>query len=184
MPSYNVPFSSQYADIGHHEWRARGCGIASLKMLFDYWHSLDANNKTTSLDELLQSGLSAKAYVEGVGWHHRGLAELGKAFGYGDSYNVDLAPNGPNPKTPEEAWAELAKELESGPVMASVWRHLDPTPSGGHIVLVCGWDGELVAIADPMEMTAAEGVKMMALRSFLHLYKQRHIVVRLASSGR
>ena len=67
---FDVPFVSQYADLGRHEWRARGCGIASLKMVLDFYgtHIL--------LEELLSVGLELGAYREGIGWSHGGLVSI------------------------------------------------------------------------------------------------------------
>jgi hypothetical protein len=174
---HEIRFISQYADIGDHEWRARGCGVASLKMVMDFWSRSPVAARTATLDELLRAGVTGGAYMESIGWHHRGLANIAGGYGYKDIYNVDLAPRSPTPKEPMEAWRMMLKELRSGPVLASVWRHLDP-PAGGHILVVHGWDGELVSIADPMEMTAKEGFKLLALKPFLRYFKNRYIVIR------
>jgi hypothetical protein len=173
----DVPFSSQYADLGDHEWRARGCGVASLKMMMDFWHGRNAANRTASLDELLRAGLAIGAHMKDIGWTHRGLVELAKQYGY-EGYNMDLAPQSPNPKTLDQAWTSLVHELERGPVMVSVWRYFEPEPHGGHMVVVTGWDGQLVALNDPIEMSEREGRKLLALESFLHAFKQRYVVIR------
>jgi hypothetical protein len=176
-PAYDVPFSSQYADLGHHEWRARGCGIASLKMVMDFWHAQNSANKTIPLDDLLQAGLAMNAYIPDVGWSHRGLAALAQQYGY-EAYNVDVAPNSPTPKTKQEAWNMLVAELERGPLLVSVFSRFDPESRSGHIITMTGWDGHLVAFNDPVEMDAWEGKKLLALRTFLPAFKQRFIVVR------
>lgn len=165
MPAYDVPFSSQYTDLGHHEWRARGCGIASLKMVMDFWHAQNAAKQTVSLDELLQAGLARGAYLEHVGWKHRGLAELAQHYGY-EAYNVEGA-----------SWEMLLAELERGPVLASVFSRFDPSSRDGHIIAVTGWDGALVAFNDPIKLDAREGKKLLALQTFLPAFKQRYIVI-------
>jgi hypothetical protein len=177
MLSHDVPFSSQYADLGHHEWRARGCGIASLKMVMDFWHARNPNNRTVPLDELLQMGLAQGAHIKNVGWSHRGLAQLAQHYGY-VAHNVDVAPNSPTPKTQQEAWSMLLADLAQGPMLTSVFSRFDPTSRDGHIIVVTGWDGALVAFNDPVEMDAWEGKKLLALQTFLPAFKQRFIVVR------
>ncbi len=176
MPQYTVPFLSQYADLGHHEWRARGCGITALKMVMDYWHGVDARNQAISLDELLSEGLASQAYREGVGWTHRGLAELAQSHGY-ESFNVDFAPQGKTPKALDEAWSMLVVELERGPVLASVYAGMDPNRGGGHIVVVTGFHDGMVLFNDPEEMAPREGQKSIALEAFLLAFKRRYIVV-------
>jgi hypothetical protein len=179
---YSVPYVSQYADIGDHEWRSRGCGIASLKMVMDFWHARDRRNRTAPLPELLGVGLDAGAYREGVGWLHRGLVAVATTYGY-DGSNKDWADNGPTPKTADAAWDALAEALAHGPLLASVWSGLDPARGGGHIVVVDGWDGQLVSLADPEEMSEREGRKLMARAPFLKGFKKRAIIVRPKGSA-
>lgn len=170
MTHYDVPFTSQFADLGDHQWRARGCGIAALKMVMDFW------GNAPSLDELLREGLVAGAYREGIGWSHRGLAMVAQAHGYQAS-NVDVAPASPTPETADQAWQMLIGELERGPVLVSVWRSLDPQPHGGHIVVLTGWDGTLVSFNDPIERSASEGQKVLVREVFMRLFKQRWIII-------
>jgi hypothetical protein len=173
MSQYEVPFFSQYSDIGNHEWRARGCGVAAVKMVMDFY----THEGTPSLEELLRTGLEHGAYREGIGWTHRGLVELARHYGYA-AHNVDVAPTSPTPATPHEAFTLLLAELANGPVLASVWRQIDPQPSGGHIVVVTGWDGELIAFNDPIELSRSEGHKLLAREAFMRYFKQRFIVIR------
>ncbi|MEK9208945.1 MAG: C39 family peptidase [Patescibacteria group bacterium] len=176
MPSYRVPFSSQYTDLGHHEWRARGCGITALKMVMDYWHGLNAVHRTATLEEVLAQGLRNGAYLPGVGWSHKGLVEVARHFGY-TGFNVDYAPNGPTPKSLSEAWDLLVKEIESGPILVSVFAGLDPYRKGGHIVVLTGAHDGLVFLNDPEEMSEREGRKALALKAFLPAFKRRYIVI-------
>ncbi len=177
MLRYDVPFVSQYTDLGAHEWRARGCAVASLKMVMDYWHARDAANCTApTLDALLREGLAIGAHPDDRGWAHRGLVALARAYGY-DSYNVDVAPQSPTPETAEAAWHALLADLARGPVLVSVYAHFDPAAGGGHIVVVTGWDGELVAYSDPEELTEREGRKLLAREAFLRAFKRRWIAV-------
>lgn len=177
MPLFIVPFSSQYTDLGHHEWRARGCGIASLHMVMAYWHALDGASPLPSFDRLLTRGRVIGAYREGVGWTHAGLVRLAREFGY-EGFNADFAPKGTTPKSVDDAWGFLLAELERGPVLASVYAGLDPMRGGGHIVIVTGAQGELVFFNDPEEISEREGRKVLVLEAFLPAFKQRYIVIR------
>jgi hypothetical protein len=178
--NHTVPFSSQYTDLGHHEWRARGCGIASLHMVLGYWHTLDEYNQLPKLDELLERGRAIGAYREGVGWTHTGLVNLACEYGY-NGFNADFAPQGPTPMSAELAWRNLAEELARGPVLASVYAGLDAARGGGHIVVVTGMQDGLVRFNDPEEISAREGQRILALDIFLSAFKRRYIVIRPAS---
>jgi len=168
---HDVPFSSQYTDLGHHQWRARGCGITALKMVLDFYGT------AVALEELLNVGLEIGAYHQGIGWTHAGLVQIARRYGL-DGFNVDWAESGPTPKTAEDAWEALAKELEHGPVMASMYAGLDPERSGGHIVVVTGCADGLVQFNDPEQMTEREGRRVLALETFLKAFKRRYIIVR------
>ncbi|MCC6405415.1 MAG: C39 family peptidase [Candidatus Yanofskybacteria bacterium] len=182
MVSHDVPFSSQYTDLGDHEWRARGCGITALKMVMDFWHLRDTRSRTAAVDELLERGRAIGAYVQGVGWSHRGLVNLARAYGY-EGCNVDHAEKGPSPKTAPEAWGALCSELAHGPVLASVYAGLDPHRGGGHIIVVTGFFEGLVAFNDPEQMDEREGRRLIALEPFLAAFKRRFIVIRMSSGS-
>ena len=177
ITQHDVPFTSQYADIGHHEWRARGCGIAALKMVLDYWHDRNVTQYAVVLDTLLREGLEAGSYRDGIGWTHRGLVRIAHRYGY-DGFSVDYASNGPNPKTAVAAWDALILELERGPVLASVFSRMDPGRGGGHIIVITGFHDGIVAYNDPEELEEHEGRKLLALDVFLRAFKRRFIIIR------
>jgi hypothetical protein len=176
MSFHEIPFSSQYTDLGDHEWRARGCGVASLKMVMDFYNASSA----PSLDELLKTGREIGAHIEGVGWSHFGLVRLAQRYGL-DGFNADWAERSPTPKTAEDAWAILASELEHGPVLASVYNGMDPIRGGGHIVVITGFHNGLVFFNDPEQMVEREGRRILALGVFLLAFKRRYIVIRPAT---
>lgn len=180
---HDVPFVSQYQGITDPGWQYRGCGITSVKMMLDFWHSLDAAHRTDDLDSLLSQGLRSGAYLDNIGWRHRGLVDLARLYGY-DGYNVDASEKGPMPRTPLSAWELLMRDLEKGPVLASVYRQLDPERGGGHIIIVTGYENGLVHLNDPEEFLAADGRKNMALEGFLPAFKNRFIVLRPTAAWR
>lgn len=172
-----IPFISQYSDLNDPTWKWRGCGVAALAMIMEYWHLRDAQNQTVSIEELLKTGLELNAYREGIGWTHRGLVEIAQRYGY-EAFNADYAPQSPTPKSLEETWQELTQELERGPVMASVYAGLDPARGGGHIVVITGITNGEVAFNDPEASTEQEGRKNIPIKKFLAGFKQRYIIVR------
>lgn len=177
---HEVPFISQYEDLADPEWQWRGCGIVSLKMMLDYWHAYDARYRTMELNELHRAGVAAGAYVEHVGWSHRGLVSLAHGLGY-ESYNRDWASNGPTPKSADGAWEALALELNQGPVLTSVFSGLEPSRRGGHLVVVTGLEEGLVHFNDPEQRDEQEGRRLLALVSFKRAFKRRYVMVRPGS---
>ncbi|HXV27247.1 MAG TPA: C39 family peptidase [Candidatus Paceibacterota bacterium] len=176
---HEVPFISQYQGITDPAWQWRGCGITALKMVMDFWHAGDSGNRTTDMETLFREGTRSGAYREGVGWSHAGLVALARAFGY-EAYNRDWAPKGPTPKEPGAAFTELIRELESGPVLVSVFSGLNPARGGGHIVVMTGTESGLVYFSDPEQLNEREGVRVLAAEAFAQAFKARYVVVRPA----
>jgi hypothetical protein len=80
--------------------------------------------------------------------------------------------------TAREALDELALELHSGPVIASVYRDFDPAIGGGHLVVVTEVSESAVSLNDPWPAHETEGRRVLALDYFLPAFKHRFIVVR------
>lgn len=173
---YEVPFLSQYADVQDAEWKHRGCGIVALKMVLDYWHHMNSSYQTDGLDVLMQRGIQGQAYKEGIGWTHRGLVELAQSYGY-EGNSFDYAEKGPTPKSAEEALSLLEKNLEKGPVLASIFRSFDPQQGGGHIVVITGLEEDAVMLNDPEEESIEQGQKQVPRQVFLEGFKRRFIVI-------
>ena len=174
--SYAVVFKSQHIHIKHADWSYRGCGIAALSAVMDYWHKINNSNQTTTIDDLLERGLAQNAYRENIGWSHSGLALLACSYGY-NSFNKDLAPQSPTPATPNEVFNQLIVHLNNGPVIASIFPQFDPTRGGGHLVIITGWDGIHIFINDPDEPNEASGRKQISREQFMKAFKQRFIVI-------
>jgi hypothetical protein len=173
---YDVPFISQFKDIADPDWQWRGCGIVALKMILDFWHAKDPANQTADIEQLWQMGMDADAYREGIGWTHGGLAAIARQLGY-RSYNRDFAPNSPTPRDENGAWSALARELDRGPVLASMYSGMDPSRGGGHIVVVTGTEDELVLLNDPEQHQEREGKRALARKKFREAFKRRYIYV-------
>ena len=169
--NYDVPFFSQRLDILDESWRYRSCGIIATKMAMDYWHGQSVNNSSPTLEVIIGTGLTIGAYSAGIGWSHAGLANIGRQFGY-DGYSQDLAG-----LDLELAWSYLLDDLKRFPVIASIYPRFDPSNKDGHIVVLTGFDGELVFYNDPDEHSEREGKKAIAIERFLRGWKKRYIVI-------
>ena len=178
---HEVPFHSQYEGITDPAWKWRGCGIVALKMVLDYWHIEKPENKTVPISELLKVGREMNAYREEIGWIHSGLVRMAQRYGY-EALNTDFAANGPSPKSALEAWDALLNELQHGPVLASVYAGLDSERGGGHIIIVTGFENDLVAFNDPEGTNAGDGKRFIVLSRFLSAFKRRAIIIRPGAS--
>jgi predicted double-glycine peptidase len=164
---FDVPFYSQFNDISSPPWKKVGCGITSLAMVIAYYKQSDI-----SVDTLLSQGVAKGAYLEGVGWTYRGLIEVAEERGFvGSSY--DYAPLGA-----QQAFAKFEKDLESGPVITSVYYRFDPYSPVSHLIVVTGIDDDTVYYNDPAE---ASGGGTIAVKDFIRAWKKRYIVIRPAS---
>lgn len=174
--AHDVPFVSQQVYVDE-QWRRFGCGIASLKMVFDFWHGKDPRNTTEGADDLYASGLAAGAFDPEIGWWHAGLVALATDRGY-EAYNRDFGPRSRTPRTAEESLDELRRELAAGPVIASVYYDFDPARGGGHLVVLSAVTDDTVELNDPLPEQRSDGRRSMRLPQFLAAFKHRFIVVR------
>jgi len=160
----DVPFYSQFQDIESPEWQKKGCGIASLTMIIDYYES-DA----VSVNNLLKQAIDAGAYQLNAGWKHRDLVLLSQKYGL-DGDNYDLL--GSSQKTAFESFIGF---LEDGPVIASVHYRFDPKSTIPHLVVIDGIDGDTIYYNDP---ASDRGKEEISVDDFLKGWKKRFIVVR------
>ena len=174
--SYEVVFKSQHVHIKHADWNYRGCGIAALSAVMDYWHDVSITNKTTDPETLLDKALAQGAYRENIGWSHSGLALLACSYGY-NSFNKNIALQSPTPATQNEAFDQLIVHLNDGPVIASVFPQFNPTRGGGHLVIITGWDCIHIFINDPDEPDEIKGRKQISREQFMKSFKQRFVVI-------
>ena len=156
---YDLPFYSQFDDITSPVWQPRGCGIASLAMIIEYY----APGVTTP-DALLQQGIVRGGYIDNVGWIHRDLAQLAEQYGI-RSTSHDLAGH-----TAAHALRDLFDSLHEGPVIASVHHEFDPSSTIPHLIVVSGIEGNRLRYHDP-----DGGIGSISLAQFLAAWKQRYI---------
>lgn len=70
-----VPFFWQYAPEISESWRHRACTMTSLAMVLNFFGT------KISPQEVIDQGLSIKAYIEGVGWDHRATSMIAHNHG-------------------------------------------------------------------------------------------------------
>lgn len=162
--SLDVPFYSQLKDIQSPDWRKRGCGVASLAMLIEYYKP-----GTVSVNTLLKQAIVSGAYLQNAGWKHRDLALLSKKYGL-SGQNYDLSGS-----TKDVAFAEISEFLKDGPVMASIYYKFDPKSTIPHLVVINNIVGDTVYYNDPAEENAG---KQISTDDFRKGWKKRFIVVR------
>lgn len=159
-----VPFYSQFNDISAPEWKKVGCGIASLAMLIEYYEP-----NSVTVDELLQRGIDAHAFLSDAGWTHAGLINLSHKYGLGGESH-SLAES-----SMDDAFEVLKTELEEGPVMASVHYTFDPQNPIPHLVVVNGVREGKVYYNDPSE---SGGGGSISIAKFQSSWKKRYIDIR------
>ena len=161
----SVPHYSQFQDIPRVEWRAEGCGIASIAMAVEFYKP-----NSVSITDLILQALKLGAHAPGVGWKHKELSALAGLYGL-DGKNYDLTD-----MTKLTAFDEFKKILADGPVIASIHNKFDPRATLGHLVVVTGMDNGMIFYHDPAYRDKI--AKMISEKNFLKGWKQRLITVR------
>lgn len=162
--SHKVPLYSQINDITSPEWRQKGCGVADVAMIVEFYKP-----NTTTVQDVLEKGLKSGAYVKNVGWSHAGLASLAVKYGLVGK-TVDLSAYGK-----ETSLKELKKIIIEGPAIASIRRGFSATSQYGHLIVITGFDEKLVYYNDPGKR---DGIKTVAISEFMTGWKKRLIVIR------
>jgi uncharacterized protein YvpB len=163
MP-YSVPSFSQISDISTASWKQKGCGVADVAMIVEFYKP-----NTTSVQKVLEEGIKSGAYVKNVGWSHDGLASLALKHGLVGK-TVDLSV-----EKDTSAFKEFKEIVEDGPVIASIHRGFNPKSRNGHLIVVTGFDDELVYYNDPGKH---DGIRTVAIADFIKGWKKKLIVIR------
>lgn len=159
---FTVPFYSQFTDITAPAWKKVACGITSLAMLIEYYHP----NKIASVDTLLHEGIDVGAYNDAAGWSYNGLIIVARKYGLGGSTH-DYKDS-----TMDVAFKAFSKDLQKGPIMASVhytFKASNPIP---HLVIINGIKDGLVYYNDPASYAGAGTV---SVAQFKEGWKKRYI---------
>ncbi len=163
MP-YSVPLFSQVSDISSVDWKQKGCGVADVAMIVEFYKP-----NTTSVQKILEQAIKEGAYVKNVGWSHAGLAKLAVKHGLVGK-TVDLAP-----LKNEVALSQFKNIVTDGPVIASIHRGFNPKSPNGHLIVVTGFDNKVVYYNDPGKR---DGIKTIPISDFMKGWKKRLIVIR------
>lgn len=107
-----------FAEADH--WTFRSCGIASLRMVLDGF-----GKQAERHCPMIQKGLAAGAYKDGVGWIHWGLAHMAEAYG--------IYAEAKRGKTAEDVKAELDRGYPCILSVAPFFQGGKPNPYGGGI---------------------------------------------------
>ena len=159
---FTVPFFSQLTDITEASWKKVGCGITGLAMLIEYYHP----GEVDSVDTLLHEGVAAGAYNDSVGWSYNGLITVAQKYGItGSTHDYKGS-------TMDVAFAALKKDLEDGPIMASVHYTFKPTNPIPHLIIINGIKNDQVYYNDPAD-TAGGG--HISIEQFKSGWKKRYI---------
>ena len=98
----DVPFYSQFRDITSPKWQKLACGVADLSIIINFYKP-----GAVAPDILLWEGIRAGAFIDGRGWSHQGLVNLGRPYGFeGKTYDFSKLEK-------VDAFAELKKILEA-----------------------------------------------------------------------
>ena len=159
-----VPFFSQFKDISDPQWKKVGCGIASLAMLVDFYKPGSA-----TVDELLEKGIAADAYLNNAGWIHAGLINIAKDFDLGGKTH-DLSG-----WTQAEALENFKDHLTNGPLIASVHYTFEPTNPIPHLVVITEAKNGSIFYNDPAEDAGGGSITE---QKFLAAWKKRYIEIR------
>lgn len=163
MP-YNVPLYSQIADISSVAWKQKGCGVADVAMVVDFYKP-----KSTTVQKVLEEGISSGAYQKNVGWKHDGLAGLAKKHGLVGK-TVDLSK-----LQKDAALDEFKNVVIEGPVIASIHRGFNPKSPYGHLVVITGFDKDTIYYNDPGKH---DGKREVSVTDFMNGWKRKLIVIR------
>ncbi len=136
----------------------------------NFWS--DKNKKTyPDGDKLVEIGLKLNTYIPDVGWRHKELVEIAKSFEL-DGKNFDWFK-----KSPEEAFQEMIFYLDRHPLAASIHPMFETQNQGGHLIVLIGFENNILYYNDPAAENREEIVQEISLDKFLNGWKRRFIVI-------
>ncbi|TSC52640.1 MAG: Uncharacterized protein LiPW41_10 [Parcubacteria group bacterium LiPW_41] len=162
-----VPQYSQFLDVTKKGWKIRACGVASLAMVLDHYKK----NKKTSIDKLIDYGVSIGAHNKELGWIHSGIVNIAKHEGFkGERYDWrDIDAN--------ISFNKMNEYLKNGPIIASIHKNFNPKNSG-HLVVVTSKNKSHITIHDPIARKREQIKREIPIDVFLTGWKKRIVVVR------
>jgi hypothetical protein len=147
MIRHTLPFRSQSWDLTQWErlgfsseteanyWQDSSCGVLCLGMI------LDAVSQTApSTKELIDRGISFKAYTDNTGWSHEGLAALAQSYGLSATKKEPITPTAIKQLLQEELVFIASIRWAFTPEHSLLHRLGLKKQRGGHLALVTGFD--------------------------------------------
>lgn len=163
--THRIPRYSQHLDIREPEWQPKSCGVVAVGMVLAYW------GNRSKPQRLLREALFLGAYVPGIGWAHRGLAELAEQQGfYGKNFDWFSEP-------PVRAFEKLIRHVNRYPVIASIHKQFK-VENGGHLIVVTGIHDGFVFYHEPDSTGREEIERSTPIETFIYGWKRRIIVVK------
>jgi ABC-type bacteriocin/lantibiotic exporter with double-glycine peptidase domain len=161
----SVPPYSQHLHIHDPYWKDKSCGVVSLAMLIGYFQ------KEATPDEVLKLAIEKNAYLPGIGWKHRELADLAEKYNLlGNCYdwsNIDE----------NTAIKNAENHIEKHPIMASVFSDFQPL-NGGHLIVVTKIEANQVFYNDPNAKHEKDIKKTISKEKFIVGWKKRIITIK------
>jgi uncharacterized protein YvpB len=185
----DVPYYSQFKDAQKEEWKPNACGIASLKMVLDFYRPTD-----TTIDDLYQKGLDLNSYLENIGWYHHGLVNIAQTLGYKGitrswGINQETLEKLQSRRFTEqditiakdqqmaEALYTLKSEINQGhPIILSLPRNFTKGGSG-HLVVLIGFDDQGFYFHDPDDEIRSGKEIFLAFQQFQDIFERRAIFI-------
>jgi len=162
-----IPRYSQFLDVTKKGWKIRACGVASLAMIIDHYKK----GGKTSIDTLIDHGVSIGAHNKELGWIHSGIVNIAKYKGFkGERYDwkdIDASVS----------FSRMNTYLENGPIIASIHKNFNPKLSG-HLVVVTAKNNTHITIHDPIAKRREQIKKKIPIDIFIAGWKKRIIVIR------
>ena len=162
-PIYRVPVTHQQNGLPKN-WHDRACGIAALAMIMEFF-GVSKNNQ-----ELLNTGLEVNAYIQNIGWSHKGLVAIAQRYGLRGT-NYDWAP-----LSSAEAFRYLEKYICQYPIICSAYNSFDLSRDG-HFIAVVGIRNNRIYYNDPDIRNQKYKTHWVSKKRFLNGWKRRCIVI-------
>lgn len=128
----SLPLVSQFKETKDLKWKCHTCGICTIQMLLSF---KKPDNIKIPVMELVKKTLATDGYMKGVGWRHQALVWLASQYGVKMDFQK-LFPKTKKDKIQRLKFIEHSIKNQK-PVIASVFRELNPK-NGGHLVVLNG----------------------------------------------
>lgn len=176
----DVPYISQYANNLEKETQKSACGLACLKMTFDF---LD---KKVNIETLNDEREYLKGRLPEYGSSHQMLVILLRNHGilaYPQEFRADSDLTSKTPAAFEGNYIlfgleKICSKIDQGlPTIVSVWKNFSEVGKY-HLVLVVGYQRnkegkvENIIVNDPDDISEEKGVKVVSVTKFIESFRK------------